>query len=104
MNKIENLTQTLTEEACEIGQRASKANRFGWHEVQDGQTLNNSERLVQEFIDLAAVMLMLENEGLLKFPFKVHDSEVRIQIVAKQERVSKMLEFSKKQGTLNDYI
>lgn len=102
MTTVENLTQTVAEECAEVAQRASKANRFGWFEVQDGQQLSNSERLISEFIDLSAVLLLLEEEGLCTFPFKVVDSNVKTLIMEKQLRIRQMLDYSKQLGLLND--
>ena len=43
----------IAEECAEVAQRALKAQQFGLGEVQSGQALNNLERLVLEFHDLA---------------------------------------------------
>ncbi|MCI0620064.1 MAG: hypothetical protein L0387_00030 [Acidobacteria bacterium] len=49
----------LAEECAEVAIRASKAQRFGMHEVQPGQRLNNRARLETELDDLRAVAEML---------------------------------------------
>ena len=42
----------IAEECTEVAQRALKAQQFGLGEKQEGQSLNNLERLVYEFHDL----------------------------------------------------
>ncbi len=48
------LLTILAEECCEVGQRVSKALRFGLMEVQPGQPLSNAERISEELGDLLA--------------------------------------------------
>lgn len=55
----------LMEECAEITQRASKALRFGLHEVQPGQPLSNIERLDDEVGDLMAVVGRLSDRRIL---------------------------------------
>lgn len=47
MKRHEHLLSILAEECCEVGQRVSKALRFGLDEVQPGQDLSNAERIKQ---------------------------------------------------------
>ena len=51
MNIVQYLCLLLSEEAHEVGQRASKLSRFGSHEVQPGQPYTNIERVQQEKTD-----------------------------------------------------
>ena len=55
----------MSEEALEVAHRVSKLLRFGQEEVQAGQLLTNTERVVEELQDLNAVVAMLVREGLL---------------------------------------
>lgn len=48
------LLTILAEECCEVGQRVSKALRFGLMEVQPGQPLSNADRISEELGDLLA--------------------------------------------------
>lgn len=48
------LLTILAEECCEVGQRVSKALRFGLMEIQPGQPLSNAERISEELGDLLA--------------------------------------------------
>lgn len=48
------LLTILAEECCEVGQRVSKALRFGLMEIQPGQPLSNAERIASELGDLLA--------------------------------------------------
>lgn len=59
------LLTILAEECCEVGQRVSKALRFGIDEIQPGQDLTNAERIMQEVGDLLAVLGMLEVNGVV---------------------------------------
>jgi hypothetical protein len=64
MNNTEHLLTILSEECVETAQRVSKAIRFGLTEVQEGQHLNNAERLVYEFNDIVAVMELLHEKRI----------------------------------------
>ena len=95
MNTEEHLLTIVAEECNEVGQRASKALRFGLNEIQEGQTLTNAERLIYEFNDLVAVMEMLREAGYIH---KVFDGE---QTVLKKEKVRTYLNYSKSIGKLD---
>lgn len=60
MNRTEYLLCCLAEECTEVGQRVSKALRFGLREVQPMQPLNNAERIREEMRDLLAVGALSE--------------------------------------------
>lgn len=97
MTREEHLLSCLAEECCEIGQRVSKALRFGLQEVQPGQTLTNAERIVAEYHDLLAVAFMLKEEGLLPFP-----SNPPLDLVdAKVAKVEKFMAYAREQGVLS---
>lgn len=53
------LLTKVMEECAEIIERASKAQRFGLEQVQSGQDQTNCQRLIEEFLDLIAVLEML---------------------------------------------
>ena len=59
------LLTILAEECCEVGQRVSKALRFGIKEIQPGQDLTNAERIMEELGDIFAVMELLEKQGII---------------------------------------
>lgn len=59
MTRTEHLLILLMEECAEVQQRASKALRFGLGEVQEGQPLDNRERLSVELADVMAIVQML---------------------------------------------
>ncbi len=98
MNRQEHLLSIVAEECTEVGQRASKALRFGMTEVQEGQIYDNSERILHEVSDLAGALELL-------YGFKIDDvlAELRPRIDAKKEKVEKFLEYSRKVGTLQVY-
>lgn len=94
MNRIEHLLTILGEECNEIGQRASKALRFGLSEIQPGQPLTNAERIVEEYADLQGVIEMLVDEGKLVI------GDLRAAIDAKKAKIEEHLLFSANCGTL----
>jgi NTP pyrophosphatase (non-canonical NTP hydrolase) len=98
MTRIEHLMVCLMEECAEVSQRASKALRFGRHEVQPGQDQTNVERLVGELNDLLAVLGMLRQESI-DFQTNFEDP---VRIIEKIEKVERFLEYSRKCGTLQD--
>jgi hypothetical protein len=70
MTRGQLLFQCLSEECSEVAVRCSKANRFTPEEIQPGQEemLTNAERVVQELVDLIAVMKLMVKEGHIKIP------------------------------------
>lgn len=93
MTETEHLFTIVMEECCEIGQRASKAKRFGIDEIQPGQSLSNAERIMGEYADLVAMIHMLQDRKLLPgLDFRL--------VEAKKEKVAHFLEYSRQQGTL----
>lgn len=97
MNRTEHLLECLSEECSEVGQRVSKALRFGLNEVQRDQPLNNGERIVEELRDLFAVTLILIEEGLLpNFDF-VED----VGVEAKRAKIERYMAIARQQGVLH---
>lgn len=95
MTRAEHLLVKLSEECAEVSQRAAKALRFGLTEVQLGQDLDNTARLVGELLDLAAVVTLLQHEGLLPRSMNGVDLTPRIA------RIEKYLRYSESLGTLS---
>lgn len=96
MNRLEHLLTIVGEECAEIAQRASKANRFGMHEVQPGQSLTNAQRITGEVNDLVAALQMAFAEADLEFAID------RVTVAAKWAKVEKYLDYSAELGTLED--
>lgn len=89
------LLNTLAEECCEVGQRVSKALRFGLHEIQPDQPANNAERIVAELADLYAMVEILNDAGVLpKIP--------RAGIASKKVKVASYLSYARSQGMIKD--
>ena len=83
MTKEQYLLLCIAEECCEVGQRATKAARFGIGETQSGHTETNAERFVGELTDLLALVEKLsECDG--RFPAVTDHG--KIQKVAKYEK------------------
>ena len=95
MTRPEHLLTIAAEECAEVAQRISKALRFTLEEVQHGQAFSNAERIMHEYADLVAMMELLIEEELV--PLK---PDFRRRIHDKQEKVQKLLEYSRKCGTL----
>lgn len=99
MKRQDHLLTIAAEECMEVGQRATKALRFGLDEIQPGQDLSNADRLLQEYADLVGVLLMLAEyspvfEDLLRSP-KVAD-----MAEAKRIKVEEFLAYSDSLGRL----
>lgn len=109
MNEAEHLLSIAGEECCEISQVCSKINRFGIDDVYthiDPETGiktphpekgTNRQRLVDELNDLAGVVRLLANHGLI--PTNWGDRDKQFQ---KMEKVKRYMKYSRLQGTLKD--
>ena len=95
MDRTEHLLTILSEECAEVSQRVTKSLRFGINETQEGQELNNADRLTYELSDLFAVYEMLVSEGVIPKVEDNHDLNI------KKKRVEKYLLISKGLGRLN---
>lgn len=96
MNRSEHLLECLSEECSEVGQRVSKALRFGLDEIQRDQPLNNAERIVEELRDLFAVTAILIEEGII--PGFVIVSQFDVE--AKRDKIDRYMAISRAQGVL----
>lgn len=103
MTRLEHLLITLGEECNEVGQRLSKAARFGLTEVQPGQPLSNAARIMEEYADLVAVMEMLQAENP---PIEHACVELKASFgclkAAKKSKVERYLAYSRQCGLLDD--
>lgn len=98
MNRLQYLFKCLEEECAEVAQRASKVQRFGIDEVQEGQDKTNLERVIEEFNDLHALMSMIANEFCTGRELQFADLLDEFAISRKHERVNKYWEYSIKVG------
>ena len=96
LTRQEYLLICLAEECDEVGQRVSKALRFGLSEVQPGQPLNNGARILEEIHDLLSVLAILQREGVLPSPPLFPDDT----IAAKLAKIEKFMAISREQGIL----
>jgi len=96
VNRIEHLLSCLAEECCEVGQRVSKALRFGLDEIQAGQDQTNAERIADELDDLIAVARILQGEKALP-----EFMPTQISILMKQAKIEKFMAISRNEGVLS---
>lgn len=93
-NEIDHLLSTLAEECAEVIQRITKAQRWGLHEVQPGQELNNLARIRYEMNDIRAVVdLLYERQGIVLS----RDNE---QVIAKKTKVLHFMQYAREIGEL----
>jgi hypothetical protein len=97
MNRSEHLLTCLAEECAEVGQRVSKALRFGLAEVQPGQPLNNAQRIAAEVKDVLSVAAILERHGLLTDYLPTAG-----EIGAKEAKIERFMTIAREQGVLTD--
>lgn len=94
MNREEHLLTIVMEEAAEVAKAAAKALRFGLGNISpEGRT--NAEAIVEEMIDLKAVMQMLQYGGSLPLA-----QNMPRKLVAKTQKIEKFLLVSKEKGRL----
>lgn len=95
MTRSEHLLTVLAEECCEVGQRVSKALRFGLAEVQpdqEGYPYRNDERVMHEVADFLGVLDMPQEEGVLPMMSSMEGFRDRIQ--AKKAKVEKFIVYA----------
>lgn len=85
----------LMEEAAEVQQRASKLIQFGPEEIQQGYTLNNAQRLREEWKDLQSVMRLMVEGGIVE-PFTLEEFDTALE--AKRAKLDKYLKLSYSYG------
>lgn len=93
MTRKEHILTIVAEECAEVHQRCSKALRFGMDEVQEGQLLDNRQRILYEFNDLIAAMEMLFGCSIAE----LIDSK---KIIDKKQKIEKYLRYATDCDTL----
>lgn len=96
MTTKEYLMICLIEEGGEVIQRVSKALRFGFQEIQKGQPLDNTQRIVYELHDLMIILELLDKELKCDPILALHYAE------KKKEKIKKYLAYSKELGIVKD--
>lgn len=66
MNRTEHLLACLAEECAEVQHAVAKALRFGLDDGYPGAASTNAQDIAREFIDVLAVMEMLEESGAIE--------------------------------------
>ncbi len=95
MNRQEHLLECLSEECNEVGQRVSKALRFGLCEKQRNQPFTNRDRIVGELKDLFAVATILMDEGVIEAFIPAPD-----EVGAKRAKIERYMEIARAEGAL----
>lgn len=96
LSRTEYLLVKLAEECAEVAQRATKALTFGVEEIQKNQTLTNAQRVMGELADMAAVVGMLQDDGVLS----VDLVGFRAMVEAKREKLRRYMQYSREKGCL----
>jgi dihydroorotase len=97
MNSVEHLLTCLAEECSEVQKEISKSLRFGLDDSYPGTNTTNVENIVNECIDMIAVIELLEEQGVIKkVNIDYRDKCIRL----KKEKVLKYMEYARNKGTL----
>ena len=83
----------LIEEAAEVQHRATKLLRFGRDEVQPGQDLTNGQRLAKELGDMAVLVEMAAEAGLIDL------QEVKARAQRKRQKLAKYMQTADQPAT-----
>ena len=97
MNRKQYLLSKLAEEANEVAQMALKCQQFGFDDrYPDNTSEKNSERLINELIDLQGIISMLINEKHLVFISKEQ------KIFRKIKKVNRYYLYAKQCGQITE--
>lgn len=88
MNRTEHLLACLAEECAEVQHAVAKALRFGLDDGYPGAASTNAQDIAREFIDVLAVMEMLEESGAIE---RLLDPQA---IDRKKDRVNEYIEYA----------
>ena len=97
MNLDDYLLSHLAQECAEVIVRCTKAQHFGLDEIQPDQPLTNRQRIAEELADLSALVVLMEDIGILP-EFSERDLNARIS--AKHRKAKEFREYSRKLGRL----
>jgi hypothetical protein len=95
-NETQHLLVCAMEECSEIQKDCAKALRFGLDDHHPKYE-PNAERIINEFIDLVAIMTMMKKKDLLPWP---GDEAAEKMVGAKIERVEKYMAYAREKGAL----
>lgn len=93
----EHLLTCLGEEGAEVTKECAKALRFGIGDLDPETGQANTDKIMLEFIDLYAVVEMLQEKGVL---VRYGHRQFRDAIQVKKEKVLKYMEYARENGTL----
>jgi len=95
MTREEHLLVIALEECAELSQEITKALRFGLDNHHPNTHIPNRSRISKEFIDLLAVMNILQSEGYIT---QYVEEQIQIDVEAKQRKIEHWLTYSKSVG------
>lgn len=95
MNRTEHLLTCLAEECAEVQQAIAKALRFGLDDGYPGAASTNAQDIAREFLDVLAVVEMLEADGAISLP-----PNKLARISQKKARVGEYMSYAEQCGTL----
>jgi len=100
LNRTEYLLNLVQEECSEVAKRASKCIRFGVDEMGPSRIKNNIVLLAEEYLDLIAVLEMLDFELGRQLSKVFSDEGFDDYIKNKIAKVEKYMVYSQERGLL----
>jgi hypothetical protein len=97
MNRKEYLLTVASEECSEIAQAISKALRFGLDDCKPNTALCNSDKIMEEYYDLKAMIIRLQAEGYLP---KIDKQRSEFMMAKKIAQVEAYITYSKDKGCI----
>lgn len=95
MNRTEHLLTVLAEECAEVQQAIAKALRFGLDDGYPGAESTNAQDIAREFVEVLAVVEMLEADGAICLP-----KNKLARIAQKKVRVNEYMTYAEQRGSL----
>lgn len=101
LSRLELLLVSLMEECSEVQKRASKALRFGLHEIRPGRDKNNLQLIAEEMVDLISIFNMLDAETNKELEKELMILEYEDAYEAKERKVEKYIKYSIEKGCVS---
>ena len=99
MNKRDYLLECLAEECAEVQHIKSKIIRFGLDDIHPITKIENRKQLVDELVDLVAVMnLFLDEDSESR---EMYEYNIIEKIQLKEKKLKKYMQYSESKGILS---